>query len=301
MDFRLRQRIDANCCMHEVMAADEMFVVLVETPDVPRMESLRLHLRAVMEATPELHAETPRLVADALHTRLVEARIWAMLSAVHVSRRRVTVCLAGAHRVHLLREGKLISSVREHIAKFDPQPGQPRSASEEVQRFYDAIVTRTIGGADGHSAPPEVTRWVTPPSFRVVMCTTLFNGNQEPETYLPDVDVNVGVGTLLVLDGTRAEWRDFTYREFHEVPRCILFTTAHGRQLFLDSRFHGDVEYGPDYLVYAVPSHIDMSVPWSEAFISTFTCVGTVPVKAMRFDATRRKQLDASIVLDALG
>lgn len=109
-------------------------------------------------------------------------------------------------------------------------------------------------------------------------------------------------GSLPGLDGTRADWRDFTYREFHDVPRCILFTTAHGRQLFLDSPFDRDLDdYASDYAIYAVPSHIDMSVPWSEAFISAFTCVGTVPVKAMRFDATRRKQLDASIVLDALG
>ena len=174
--------------------------------------------------------------------------------------------------------------------------------------LYGSVVTRQLGSESPNAAPPEVTKWSTPHSFRVVVCTTDFDNYREPETYLPHLDQELArgtrsdAGTLLVLDGTRAEWRDFTYREFHDVPRCILFTTAHGRLLFLDSRFDEELDdYPSHYAIYAVPSHVDMSLPWTEAFISTFTRVGSVPVKAMRFDASKRKQLDASIVLDALG
>jgi hypothetical protein len=302
MVFSLRHRLDAHCFLHDIVTPDATFFALIECLSV-NTHVVREAFETVMHATRDVSPATPQDTAHTLHRKLRDVKDFAMFSSVYVSRRRIVVCHAGPHRVHLLSDGVLIASVHEHIAMYDEA-----FRGNIDPRTYGSVVTRQLGGESPNTAPPEVTKWSTPHSFRVVVCTNDFDNYRDPETYLPHLDKELArgsrspSGTLLVLDGTRAAWRDFTYREFHDVPRCILFTTAHGRQLFLDSRFDEELDdYPSHYAIYAVPSHVDMSAPWTESFIDAFACLGSVPVTAMRFDATRRKQLDASVVLDVLG
>ena len=89
----------------------------------------------------------------------------------------------------------------------------------------------------------------------------------------------------------------FRYGGFYDVPRC-LYLKYRGINFLLQSEFdeHAD-EYPGEYSVYVVPESAHSLVPCSPEFLSTpMACIGQIPVDQVIFDATKRKELDASIL-----
>lgn len=92
-------------------------------------------------------------------------------------------------------------------------------------------------------------------------------------------------------------WVDFIYRDFHDVPRAIVFTHPSGRLLLLDSPFDSTVDDYPNvYRVYELPADIPLSGSWQGLADRALASLGSIPLHAVVFDPSRRARLDASTI-----
>jgi hypothetical protein len=91
----------------------------------------------------------------------------------------------------------------------------------------------------------------------------------------------------------------FRYAEFYDVPRLIVLRHK-GKLLLLQSAFNDTLEEYPNvYSVYELPESTEaMLTPESWRFLeqTVLTLIGEIPVSAVRFDSTKRKTLDPSIL-----
>ena len=96
-------------------------------------------------------------------------------------------------------------------------------------------------------------------------------------------------------------WTPITYRGYWDFPR--IFLVADGGQTYLfDCAFDEELEdYPDDFRVFLMPplAEEELAGSWAELFQRATAELGRVPTSAVRFDPTRRKQIDAA-VLDAL-
>ena len=91
----------------------------------------------------------------------------------------------------------------------------------------------------------------------------------------------------------------FRYVEFYDVPRAIVLRYK-GKLLLLQSPFDDDLDEYPDmYSVYELSEVAETSLAkgsWLFLESERSACMGQVPVKAVRFDPTKRKALDPSVL-----
>jgi hypothetical protein len=94
-----------------------------------------------------------------------------------------------------------------------------------------------------------------------------------------------------------AQMIPFKYAGFWDIPRYILLRYR-GEFLYLASEFDDDLDdYSNHYTVYVLPGYVEVSAvegQWNAILQSTMRKVGRIPVVAVVFDATKRKELDAS-------
>src|SRR5881398_2494999 len=98
-----------------------------------------------------------------------------------------------------------------------------------------------------------------------------------------------------------SEMTPIQYMGFYDVP-LIFITRYRGQTYLFDCPFDEEREDDSDsYKVYLTPAIKDEELPkdWTTLHTSATGYLGEVPVCSVRFDATRRKAFDAS-VLDAL-
>jgi hypothetical protein len=91
----------------------------------------------------------------------------------------------------------------------------------------------------------------------------------------------------------------FQYVEFYDVPRCI--TLRYRKRLYLlQSAFDESLDdYPATYSIYVLPESVEDSLKkGSWEFLSTMqiTCIGQVQISEVRFDSSKRKELDASFL-----
>jgi hypothetical protein len=91
----------------------------------------------------------------------------------------------------------------------------------------------------------------------------------------------------------------FRYVEFYDVPRTIVLRHR-GKLLLLQSAFDDKLDDYPDnYSVYELADSAETSLDngsWLFLKSATTACIGQIPVNSVRFDDTRRKTLDASVL-----
>jgi uncharacterized protein (TIGR00290 family) len=91
----------------------------------------------------------------------------------------------------------------------------------------------------------------------------------------------------------------FRYRGYHDVPRPIVLRHQ-GRLLLLDSPFDDERDEYPDtYTVYELPDSVEAILatgPWRFLEDRDLTAIGTIQIKDVKFDQTRRAKLDATIL-----
>jgi|SRR5580704_451399 hypothetical protein len=91
----------------------------------------------------------------------------------------------------------------------------------------------------------------------------------------------------------------FRYVEFYDVPRLIALRHK-GKLLLLQSAFSDTLdEYPSAYSVYELPeSYEPLLATGSWRFLEhmTLTSIGEIPVSAVKFDSTKRRTLDPSIL-----
>jgi len=94
----------------------------------------------------------------------------------------------------------------------------------------------------------------------------------------------------------------FEYRDFWEVPR-LLVCTVNGIEILLDSEFdEATNDYAPNYKVYAMPPELDPDAPDAseELLLAEAEYLGSIPVDAIAFDATKKIEMDAAPLLELL-
>ena len=99
-----------------------------------------------------------------------------------------------------------------------------------------------------------------------------------------------------------SEWVSFEYREFYDIPRMLIFTFR-GRILLLKSSFdEEDDEYSKKYSVYELsPSSMEqLEDSWEGLESQALSCLGEISVETVKFDPTRRNQIDVD-ALKVLG
>ena len=93
-------------------------------------------------------------------------------------------------------------------------------------------------------------------------------------------------------------WRRFSYRHFYDVPRMIVVPLTDGRRILMDSKFDELVdEYDDHYSVYLLREDTALDGTWERIVEDTLGVVGRVRVAHVRFDPTRREEID----LNSLG
>lgn len=99
------------------------------------------------------------------------------------------------------------------------------------------------------------------------------------------------------------DWVPITYRGYWDVPRIILFEHQ-GRHLLLECAFSEALDdYPDDYRVYLMPSNLreeDLPADWTKLSDMAICELTSVPVKAVQFDPTRRKQVNAAALVGLL-
>ena len=95
------------------------------------------------------------------------------------------------------------------------------------------------------------------------------------------------------------EMMPFTYGEFYDVPRSLIFRYK-DRFVLLKSSFDEEIDEYPDnYEVYVVSDSAETFLntePWDATNWATKTHIGQVPITQIEFDESRRKLIDASFV-----
>ncbi len=165
-------------------------------------------LQGAVKGHGALRRGTPRALADFIGHELNGARgpsdlpSWAFFVSVLTLPNLVEVCLGGPHRVHLVRDGGIVGSCREHILSEDAPPHDwPPERMERIDlALRGGIVTRALGKTA--SRPPETTVWRTAPPYRVIVCSSDAHRGRPPSTY---VNVEQGAseeGSFYVLECT---------------------------------------------------------------------------------------------------
>jgi hypothetical protein len=92
----------------------------------------------------------------------------------------------------------------------------------------------------------------------------------------------------------------FRYSGFNDVPRGIVLKYR-GKFFFLDSSFDDNADEYPDrYIVYVFPESMEAAAANSSwdflGKLASLDHVGTINVKEVYFDRSRRKKLDATVL-----
>lgn len=94
-------------------------------------------------------------------------------------------------------------------------------------------------------------------------------------------------------------WLPIRYFSFFDVPRQFVVEFG-GRSFVFDCRFDDQLDDYPDeYRIFEVVAGVPESLPWDEA-IGAGVRRGSVPVRAVRFDASMRRYVESSVLEDRL-
>lgn len=95
------------------------------------------------------------------------------------------------------------------------------------------------------------------------------------------------------------KWIDvLAYRDFWDQPR-IFFVRVEGNLILFDCAFDEEIEdYPDDYLIYRMPEMTESEWEGSWAGIARRANeqLGVIPLSNVRFDDTRRKQIDSGVL-----
>jgi hypothetical protein len=104
----------------------------------------------------------------------------ALFAAVEATRREISVCTAGDIRVHLLQDGTLVQSTRDHVLGVEaPDSGEARRLPP---RIAATLPTRWLGGNRGPA--PECLRWPAQPPYRLLICSSHYHHRRAASDYI---------------------------------------------------------------------------------------------------------------------
>lgn len=127
-------------------------------------------------------------------------------AAARAGAAEVVICTAGDLRVHLVVDGRVERTTRDHILPSDPIPGMPPDTAARLQSFR----TRGVGGPV--PSVHETVVWPVAPPYRLVVCSDEYHRFQPVDVYWSalagdlaagrdpaPVDINYSTGLVLEL------------------------------------------------------------------------------------------------------
>jgi hypothetical protein len=93
-------------------------------------------------------------------------------------------------------------------------------------------------------------------------------------------------------------WSDINYRDYWDQPR-IFFVHKDGQLILFDCAFDHEIDDYPEfYSVYLMPqlSADEFAGSWVGLWRKAVRKLGEVPVDKVQFDATKRRQIDTSVL-----
>ncbi len=99
-----------------------------------------------------------------------------------------------------------------------------------------------------------------------------------------------------------SEGATIQYRDFWNVPRNFV-TSYWGRPLLFDCPLDDETEDFPDfYNVYLLPplTPEELAGSWEDLHTRAITSLGQVPISQVRFDPTKRREIDTVLLNELL-
>jgi len=91
-------------------------------------------------------------------------------------------------------------------------------------------------------------------------------------------------------------WEKIEYRDFWDVPRLFIVRCNEKVYLF-NSKFDDEIDDYPDfYRVYLFNESDVESKNWEEKISDETTYLGEILIRDIKFDATRRREIDGEIL-----
>ena len=215
--YSLASSLDERTCSYLSACSSNTLYVTVELPTTHgerAVTSVNAMLAEVCgasaggaEALPAIAQELGERLARA--TRSSELPEWVFFAGVSCFGSSVVACVAGPHRVHLLCDGVVVASTREHILKYDePPPDWPDDLARTIDRgIHGAVVTRSVGTTASRSA--EVTIWRAPDEFQILVVSADYHQYRGIASYVDRVHTKDGEmsanGTFALISTRRDE------------------------------------------------------------------------------------------------
>jgi serine/threonine protein phosphatase PrpC len=110
---------------------------------------------------------------------------FVLYAAVLVSSGTASICTAGDLRVHLIREGRVVSVTMDHNLIDDPIEGAIQARDEAMRSVYLGASTRGLGDSN-LGREPECLKWGLKPGDDILVCSSQFHNFHAPEEYAGD-------------------------------------------------------------------------------------------------------------------
>lgn len=116
-------------------------------------------------------------------------------TGIVISESSIFVSWAGSSRVHLLHQGKLVSSTAEHnlITDFqgDDKLRQEIAADSATRRFAELVITRVLGKYADTVGAESVT-WKSGVPFSLLICSEVVHDYRPAAEYVYEIDHDPG-------------------------------------------------------------------------------------------------------------
>jgi hypothetical protein len=202
-------RTDKRTCLHFATSYNYALSIAVELPTEDRQATDAVD-RLLAEISQISFEQGVAALAHELGERLRAADgkhsqpAWVFFAGVEIRDSAITACVAGPHRIHLLKHDAIVASTREHILRHDsPPPDWPEEAAPEVDvNLHGTVVTRSLGASA--SRAPEVTVWSSRRPFTVLLVSADLHRHQESTSYVerlrtrPALDDRLGGSFFIV-------------------------------------------------------------------------------------------------------
>jgi hypothetical protein len=127
----------------------------------------------------------PVRVASAIRARLTNARqerdpAWILFAGLEVVQGTVHVCTAGDIRVHLVKDGSVLHTTRDHILANEPLEWVRASYEDIDLQAQGTILSRNLGSC---ALPPVEVAWSAAAPFSILVCSSEHQQHRSPEAY----------------------------------------------------------------------------------------------------------------------
>jgi hypothetical protein len=146
----------------------------------------RLLSEAAAQSTADSRPGTwPVRLASSIRARLTNARqendpAWILFVGLEVVQGTVHVCTAGDIRVHLVKDGTVMHTTRDHILVNEPLEWVRATYQDIDLQAQGTILSRSLGSC---ALPPTEVAWSAAAPFSILVCSSEHHQHRAPDAY----------------------------------------------------------------------------------------------------------------------